>query len=85
MVYPGGWYEAQARDRTEAGLRDAEERRLARLARSAPGGSAPGGSAPGGFALRARAARRLFEFAVLLERDETWRVVWERLEAPRRS
>jgi hypothetical protein len=33
--------------------------------------------------LRARAARRLFGFAVALEREETWRAVWERLEAPR--
>ncbi len=32
---------------------------------------------------RARAARKLFEFAVTLEREETWRTVWERLEAPR--
>jgi hypothetical protein len=32
---------------------------------------------------RARTARKLFEFAVTLEREETWRAVWERLEAPR--
>jgi hypothetical protein len=32
--------------------------------------------------LRARAARLLFGFAVALEREEIWRVVWERLEAP---
>jgi hypothetical protein len=31
--------------------------------------------------LRARLARRLFELAVATERQETWRVVWERLEA----
>jgi len=31
--------------------------------------------------LRARAARRLFELAVAAEREETWRLVWERLEA----
>ena len=31
--------------------------------------------------LRARAARRLFALAVAAEREETWRVVWERLEA----
>ena len=30
---------------------------------------------------RARAARRLFELAVATEREETWRLVWERLEA----
>jgi hypothetical protein len=26
-------------------------------------------------------ARRLFELAVAAEREETWRLVWERLEA----
>ncbi|MDQ3792560.1 MAG: hypothetical protein M3341_07955 [Actinomycetota bacterium] len=31
--------------------------------------------------LRARLARRLFELAVAAERGETWRLVWERLEA----
>ena len=31
--------------------------------------------------LRARVARRLFALAVATEREETWRVVWERLEA----
>jgi len=31
--------------------------------------------------LRARLARRLFDLAVAAEREETWRVVWERLEA----
>jgi hypothetical protein len=31
--------------------------------------------------LRARIARRLFELAVAAEREETWRLVWERLEA----
>lgn len=31
--------------------------------------------------LRARAARRLFELALAAERQETWRVVWERLDA----
>ena len=33
--------------------------------------------------LRARLARRLFLLAVVTEREETWRVVWERLEARR--
>jgi len=28
-------------------------------------------------------ARGLFGFAVTLEREETWRAVWERLEAPK--
>ena len=31
--------------------------------------------------LRARVARKLFTLAVAAEREETWRVVWERLEA----
>jgi len=31
--------------------------------------------------LRARLARQLFTLAVATEREETWRVVWERLEA----
>ena len=35
----------------------------------------------GGPSLRARVARRLFELAVAAEREETWRVVWEKLEA----
>jgi hypothetical protein len=34
-----------------------------------------------GASLRARIARRLFELAVAAEREETWRLVWERLEA----
>ena len=33
--------------------------------------------------VRARLARRLFLLAVAAEREETWRVVWERLEARR--
>ncbi len=61
-----------ARLRREELLREAGERRLARLVQKDERPS-----------LRARAARRLFGFAVALERDETWRVVWERLEAPR--
>ncbi len=36
---------------------------------------------PGEPSLRARVARRLFALAVATEREETWRVVWERLEA----
>jgi hypothetical protein len=31
--------------------------------------------------VRARVARRLFELAVVTERQETWKVVWEKLEA----
>jgi hypothetical protein len=34
-----------------------------------------------GSSLRARMARRLFALAVAAEREETWRLVWERLEA----
>jgi hypothetical protein len=36
---------------------------------------------PGQPSLRARLARRLFDLAVAAEREETWRVVWEKLEA----
>jgi hypothetical protein len=36
---------------------------------------------PGQPSLRARMARRLFELAIAAEREETWRIVWERLEA----
>ena len=36
---------------------------------------------PGQPSLRGRVARRLFELAVAAEREETWRVVWEKLEA----
>jgi hypothetical protein len=69
----GGWTVEFVRDRNARFLQEAEERRLARLA----AGTTERPS------LRARAARRLFGFAVALERDETWRVVWERLEAPK--
>jgi len=47
--------------------RKAERRRYAR--------------SPGEPSLRARVARRLFALALAAEREETWRVVWERLEA----
>jgi len=36
---------------------------------------------PGEPSLRARLARKLFELAVAAEREETWRAVWEKLEA----
>ncbi len=36
---------------------------------------------PGDPSLRARMARRLFALAVAAEREETWRMVWERLES----
>ena len=67
------WSVEYVRDRNARALEEAEERRLARLV----AGTAERPS------LRARAARRLFGFAVALEREETWRAVWERLEAPR--
>ena len=59
-----------AKERMACELAAAEGRRLARLAATRP-------------ALRARAARWLFNLAVALQRDEAWRAVWERLEAPR--
>jgi len=61
------------RERNASILAEAEERWLAR--------SLPRKSvwAP----LRARVARKMFEVAVALEQEETWRAVWERLEAPR--
>ena len=67
------WSVEFVRDRNARVLEEAEERRLARLAAGAP-------ERP---SLRARAARRLFGFAVALEREETWRAVWDRLESPR--
>jgi hypothetical protein len=36
---------------------------------------------PGEPSLRARLARRLFALAVAAEREETWRLIWEKLEA----
>ncbi|HEX6710718.1 MAG TPA: hypothetical protein VF068_10355 [Rubrobacter sp.] len=63
------WQYMVVRDRT-AREQDFAERTAERerYARSGP-------------SLRARVARRLFELAVAAEREETWRVVWERLEA----
>ncbi|MGH3147715.1 MAG: hypothetical protein ACRDTR_18125 [Rubrobacter sp.] len=52
---------------------EADERRLARLAPRRATWQV----------LRARVARRVFGFALALESEETWRAVWERLEAPR--
>lgn len=69
----GGWSEDFIREKTARAVAEAEERRLARRATGTMGRPS----------LRARAARRLFGFAVALEREETWRVVWERLEAPK--
>ena len=68
------WFSVElTRERTARILAEAEERRLARLAPRKPVLSA----------LRARVARSMFELAVELEKEETWRAVWERLEAPR--
>jgi hypothetical protein len=70
-----GWFlEDFVRDRNARIRAEAEECRLARGVPRRPRAS-----------LRALAARRLFGFAVALEREETWRVVWERLEAPRQT
>jgi hypothetical protein len=68
------WTMELAWERNAQMLAEAEERRLAVGAsnRTSPLARA-----------RARVARKLFEFAVTLEREETWRAVWERLEAPR--
>jgi len=71
------WSVEVARERNASVLAEAEERRLARLA---AGGSDRG---PLLARTRARVARGLFGFAVTLEREETWRAVWERLEAPK--
>ncbi len=68
------WFSVElAWERNARILAEAEERRLARLAPRRPVWSA----------LRARVARRMFAFAVTLEKEETWRAVWEKLEAPR--
>ena len=68
------WFSVELRrERNASILAEAEERRIARLV--------PRRSVLA--ALRARVARRMFEFAMELEREETWRAVWERLEAPR--
>ena len=71
-----------ARERNADILSEAEERRLA----SEVPGRAPLLIRTLSRTLartRARAARGLFGFAVTLEREETWRAVWERLEAPK--
>ena len=70
----GGWSVEFVKDRNARLLDEAGERRLARLV--------PGGERA---SMRARAARQLFGFAVDLEREETWRVVWGGLETPRET
>jgi hypothetical protein len=68
------WFSVElTREKNTRLLAEAAERRLARLV--------PRKSV--WTVLRARVARRLFQFAVALEKEETWRAVWERLEAPR--
>jgi hypothetical protein len=66
------------RERNARMLAEAEERRLA------AGASVHASTLARALArVRARAARKLFGFAFALEREETWRAVWERLEAPK--
>lgn len=68
------WFsEELVRERNANILAEANEWRLARLAPRRPAWPV----------LRARVARRVFAFALALESEETWRAVWERLEAPR--
>jgi hypothetical protein len=68
------WFSVEvARERNADILAEAEERRLARLVPRRATWPV----------LRARVARRAFAFALALEREETWKAVWERLEAPR--
>jgi hypothetical protein len=65
---------ALTREKNARMLAEAEERRLARLAPRKSFWRA----------LRTRVARGMFGFAVALEREETWRAVRQKLEAPRR-
>jgi hypothetical protein len=68
------WFSLElTRERNADLLAEAEERRLARLAPRRAAWPV----------LRARVARRVFAIALALEREETWKAVWERLEAPR--
>ena len=67
-MYPLDWEIELARDRYADARAEVEKRRLARLA------------AGPRTTLR---ARTLFEAAVVLEREEARRVVWEKLEAPK--
>jgi hypothetical protein len=67
-LHPQQLYEI-AKYRMDEELAQAERRRLVQLALH------------GRPKLRARAARKLFEAAVALESEETWRIVWERLQA----
>ena len=68
------WFSVELTQERNAGiLAEAEERRLARLAPRRAAWPV----------LRARVARRVFTIALALEREETWKAVWEKLEAPR--
>ena len=60
-------HEQKIRDR-ELAERLAKRKALAELRSSSP-------------SLRAQMARRLFALAVAAEREETWRLIWEKLEA----
>lgn len=74
MIGVHEWFSLElSRERNARILAEADERRLARLV--------PRRRAPS--FLRARVARRVFALALALEKEETWRAVWERLEAPR--
>jgi len=68
------WFSVElARERNAELHAEADARRLARLAPRKAAWPV----------LRARVARWVFAFALALESEETWRAVWERLEAPR--
>jgi hypothetical protein len=72
------WSVELTRERNAQMLAEAEERRLA------AGASVQASPLARALArARAKAARKLFGFAFALEQEETWRAVWERLEAPR--
>ena len=58
--------------------REIRERELAELMAERRRQALAAASRP---SLRARMARRLFALAVVLDRRETWSMVWERLEA----
>ena len=68
------WFSVElVRERNADILAEAEERRLARLVPRRAAWTV----------LRAHVARRVFAIALALEKEETWKAVWERLEAPR--
>jgi hypothetical protein len=80
------WTVELTRERNAQMLAEAEERRLAAGAsvHASPLARALARALTRALArTRARTARKLFGFAFALEREETWRAVWERLEAPK--